>query len=313
MGSPADLTLPSLSLSILSAVSVRDEDMHTIQSGSFAVDQETDDVQREDEGMDGDTRNHNDSSAVEEESRTEKGVSSSRRQRIRNRVLILYSKFGPTVELAGMVIIGLGYSILAEYLGSSRLLGAFVAGVFFSAFEDLCHRYEKQIAHKVQPVMSAVFFATIGFTIPLTMILESVLFGWDVVYAVIARLSKMTTMIAVPTRISSPEEEDPEDGASVSRHNARWVVGAAMIARGELGLLMVQQAQMQGVMGQTAMIITTWSIVLATLFDVGVFSVVMKHKVKNKPILVIPFDSIMPGLRWIRDIAIAALLGAVRK
>lgn len=107
----------------------------------------------------------------------------------------------PTVKLAGMVIVGLGYNILAEYLGSSRLLGAFVAGVFFSAFEDLCHRYEKQIAHKIQPVMSAVFFATIGFAILLTKILEPVLFGWGVVYAVIATLSKLTTMIAVPPKI----------------------------------------------------------------------------------------------------------------
>lgn len=251
--------------------------MYNNQSGSFAVDLETEDVQHEDEGMDDDNRNCTDSSAFEEESRAEKRVSSSRRQRIRNRVLIIYSMFGPTIKLAGMVIVGCGYSILAEYLGSSRLLGAFVAGVFFSAFEDLCHQYEKQMAHKIQPVMSAVFFATIGFAIPLTKILEPVLFGRGVVYAVIATISKLTTMIAVPAKISPPEE-DLEDGVSESRCNARWVVGAAMIARGELGLLMAQQAQMQGVMGQTAMVITTWSIVVATLIGVGAFSVAMRRK-----------------------------------
>ncbi|KAG0353272.1 hypothetical protein BG005_007416 [Podila minutissima] len=258
--------------SVESGVSVRNDD-----SGSFAVDLETEDVQHEDEGMDDDNRNCTDSSAFEEESRAEKRVSSSRRQRIRNRVLIIYSMFGPTIKLAGMVIVGCGYSILAEYLGSSRLLGAFVAGVFFSAFEDLCHQYEKQMAHKIQPVMSAVFFATIGFAIPLTKILEPVLFGRGVVYAVIATISKLTTMIAVPAKISPPEE-DLEDGVSESRCNARWVVGAAMIARGELGLLMAQQAQMQGVMGQTAMVITTWSIVVATLIGVGAFSVAMRRK-----------------------------------
>ncbi|KAG9068850.1 hypothetical protein KI688_011137 [Linnemannia hyalina] len=220
---------------------------NTIQSGSFTVGQKTEDVQREDEGMDDDTGTHTDSSAIEEEGHAEKRVSSSRRQRIRDVVLIFYSKFGTTVNLAGMVIVGLGYSILAEYLGSSRLLGAFVAGVLFSDFEDLCHRYEKQIAHKIQPVMNAVFFATIGFAIPLTTILEPVLFGWGLVYAVIATLSKLTTMIT----------------------------------RGELGLLMVQQAQMEGVMGQTTIVITTWSIVLATLFGVGTFSVVMKRKIKT--------------------------------
>ncbi|KAF9117921.1 hypothetical protein BGX30_004972 [Mortierella sp. GBA39] len=70
--------------------------------------------------------------------------------------------------------------------------------------------------------MSAVFFATIGFAIPLTKILEPVLFGWGGVYAVIATLSKLTAMIAVPSRISSPEEEeDLEDGVSDNRYNAQ--------------------------------------------------------------------------------------------
>lgn len=249
--------------------------MYIINSGSSA---KTEEVQGEDEGMDHHAGNCTDSSAVDKKSRGMKGVQSSCSERIRYRVLICYSRLGPTIELAGMVIVGFGCSILAEYMGSSRLLGAFVAGVFFSAFEDLRLQYEKQIVRKVQPVMSAVFFATIGFAIPLTKILQPALFGWGVVYATIATLSKLTTMIAVPARISSPEEEDHEDGVSEHRYNARWMVGTAMIARGELGLLLAQQAQMQGVMSQTAMVITTWSIVLATLFGIGAFGIVMKRK-----------------------------------
>ncbi|KAF9117920.1 hypothetical protein BGX30_004971, partial [Mortierella sp. GBA39] len=88
--------------------------LNTIQSGSFAVDQKTEDIQREGEGMDDDTGTRTDSSAIEEESHAEKRVSSSRRQRIRNGVLMFHSKFGPTVKLARMVIVGLGNSILAE-------------------------------------------------------------------------------------------------------------------------------------------------------------------------------------------------------
>ncbi|KAF9131176.1 hypothetical protein BGW39_002146 [Mortierella sp. 14UC] len=196
---------------------------------------------------------------------------SKRRTGIRTQLFLFYSRFAPTIKLAGMLIVGLGYSILAEYLGSSRLLGAFAVGVFFSTFEDLCLVYEAQIAHKIQPALSAIFFATIGFAIPLTKILEPVLFGWGVVYAVIASLSKLTTMAVVPSRLPSSEE------CAETRFSARWMVGAAMIARGELGLLMVQQAQLQGVMSQTAMVITTWSIVLATLVGVGAFGFVMKR------------------------------------
>ncbi|KAF9100165.1 hypothetical protein BGX23_003993 [Mortierella sp. AD031] len=241
---------------------------------------EIQDGQRECEGMD-DIGNRTESSTVEGKgSGAEKQRGSTRSHHgIENRIFVLYSKFESTLKLAGMLIVGFGYSILAEYLGSSRLLGAFMAGVFFSAFEDLAHRYEMQVANKIQPVMSAIFFATIGLAIPLTKILEPVLFGWGIVYAVIASLSKVATMVVVPARISSPKEEEEDSGDMTDAlYNARWMVGAAMIARGELGLLMVQQAQMQGVMGQTAMVITTWAIVLATLFGVGAFSLVMKCK-----------------------------------
>lgn len=93
----------------------------------------------------------------------------------------------------------------------------------------------------------------------------------------IASLSKLATVIVVPAQISSEEEEE-ESGNKGGQYSARWMVGTAMIARGELGLLMVQQAQAQGVMNQTSMVITTWSIVLATLFGVGAFSFVMKQK-----------------------------------
>ncbi|KAF9976862.1 hypothetical protein BGZ75_000147 [Mortierella antarctica] len=205
------------------------------------------------------------------------------RQRGRNqpgwiwsRVIHLCSRFEAIVKLAGMVTSGLGYSILAEYLGSSRLLGAFVAGVFFSPFVNLQHEYEQQVTIRIQPALSALFFASIGMAIPLTKLLEPALFGWGLVYAVIASLSKLTTMFVVSSKASlasAPGLHGVESGC-----NVRWMVGTAMIARGELGLLMAQQAQQQGVMSQTAMVVTTWSIVLCTLFGIGALGVVMTNK-----------------------------------
>ncbi|KAF9903902.1 hypothetical protein EC991_003193 [Linnemannia zychae] len=220
-------------------------------------------------GMD-DTVDQSVGSTVEEGGCSEKAPS-RRRTRLGERLLPYYSRFASTIKLAVMLIVGLGYSILAEYLGSSRLLGAFVAGVFFSAFEDYCLIYEAQIAHKIQPALSAIFFATIGFAIPLTKILEPVLFGWGVVYAVIASLSKLVVAAVVPAKMPSP------DDCTETRFSARWIVGSAMIARGELGLLMVQQAQLQGVMSRTGMVITTWAIVLSTLVGVGALGFTIKR------------------------------------
>ncbi|KAG0273824.1 hypothetical protein BGZ95_010355 [Linnemannia exigua] len=244
------------------------------KASSVEVNVEISDAQSEVGGRMDDISGRSVSSSVKEGSCPEKGPS-RRRFGFRTRLFIFYSKFAPTVKLAGMLTVGLGYSILAEYLGSSRLLGAFVAGVFFSPFEDLCSAYESHITHNIQSALSAIFFATIGFAIPLTKILEPVLFGWGVLYAVIASLSKLATMFVVPTRL--PSSPLSEDCVIATQFSARRMVGAAMIARGELGLLMVQQAQLQGVMGQTAMAITTWSIVLATLVGVGAFSIVMKR------------------------------------
>ncbi|KAF9558869.1 hypothetical protein EC968_006851 [Mortierella alpina] len=199
--------------------------------------------------------------------------------RIWARVIDLYNRFETTIKLVGMVVSGLGYSILAEYLGSSRLLGAFVAGVFFSPFRNLQHQYEQQVTNRIQPALSALFFASIGMAIPLTKILEPVLFGWGLVYAVIASLSKLTTMIAVSSKASSVSA--PGLHSVGFRYNVRWMVGTAMIARGELGLLMAQQAQQQGVMSQTAMVVTTWSVVLCTLTGIGALGLVMKKKQMN--------------------------------
>ncbi|KAF8942879.1 hypothetical protein BGZ47_006049 [Haplosporangium gracile] len=244
------------------------------KASSIDIDAETVGAQSVTERVD-DAGIHTDHSSVKEGMSRETGLTNRSDNYFRTRIWVLYTKFASTIKLAGMLIIGLGYSILAEYLGSSRLLGAFVSGVFFSAFKDLCQMYEEQITHKLQPAMSAIFFATIGFAIPLTKLFEPALFGWGVIYAVIATLSKLVTMVVVPAKISS---EDEEEGSRGGRYSARWMVGAAMIARGELGLLMVQQAQLQGVMSQTAMVITTWSIVLATLIGVGAFSFVMRQK-----------------------------------
>ncbi|KAG0003403.1 hypothetical protein BGZ80_003590 [Entomortierella chlamydospora] len=194
----------------------------------------------------------------------------SRRSAVQSRAILVYKTFAPTIKLATMIITGFGFSILTEYLGSSRLLGAFVAGVFFSSFHSLKALYDENIEHKLQPAMSAIFFATIGFAIPLTKILDPTLFGWGIAYTVIASFSKLITAVLVP---SSPQ---PADGRR-QRSNDRWVVGTAMIARGELGLLMVQQALLQGVMGESVMIVTTWSIVLCTLIGIGALGFVMNR------------------------------------
>ncbi|KAI1297846.1 hypothetical protein EDD11_006912 [Mortierella claussenii] len=199
-----------------------------------------------------------------------------RHGRLRARIIALYRSSLPSLKLTTMVIVGLGYSILAEYLGSSRLLGAFVAGVFFSSFPDSWKTlFEQEISLKLQPTMSAIFFATIGFAIPLTKILEPDLFGWGVLYAIIASLSKLITAVLVPSTAGGDCSVD-EDGQQLRNLNERWMVGTAMVARGELGLLMVQQGLVQGVMGQAVMVITTWSIVLCTLIGIGALSLVMR-------------------------------------
>ncbi|KAF9430645.1 hypothetical protein BGZ76_000767 [Entomortierella beljakovae] len=175
--------------------------------------------------------------------------------RMKNRFSQIQETFLPTLKMAAMIISSIGFSILAEYLGSSRLLGAFVAGVFFSSFRTLTPLYRENIEKTLQPALNAIFFATIGFAIPLSKILDATLFGWGVLYAVIGAVSKLVTAFLVPS--------------STGGRYDRWVVGTAMIARGELGLLMVQQALLQGVMEQSVMIVTTWSIILCTVVGIG--------------------------------------------
>ncbi|KAF9899657.1 hypothetical protein BX616_002906 [Lobosporangium transversale] len=211
-------------------------------------------------------------------------------------ISLYYRRFSPIIFFSAMILIGLGYSILAEYIGSSKFLGAFMAGVFCSTFPILRQLHHERVANTVQPALNAIFFATIGFSIPLEKILEPTLFGWGVLYAIIASLSKLATAVAVPSNLADvaqqesdgtqEEEQQREEQLDAQDHHRhhqrksnsihdRWMVGTAMIARGELGLLIAQQAMQQGVMGQAVMVISTWSIVLCTLVGIAALGFIM--------------------------------------
>ncbi|KAK3816183.1 MAG: Sodium/hydrogen exchanger family-domain-containing protein [Benniella sp.] len=197
-------------------------------------------------------------------------------------VVLRYGPLVSSILLSAMILVGLGYSVLAEYIGSTKFLGAFMAGVLCSNFPTLKRLHHKHVVLTVQPALSAIFFATIGFAIPLDKLLEPTLFAWGVLYAIIGSLSKIIVAAVVPSSLqkvvqrASGETTVPIENEIQSRRiHYRWIVGTAMIARGELGLLIAQQAVEQGVMGSSVMVVSTWSIVLCTLVGISALGVVM--------------------------------------
>lgn len=149
-------------------------------------------------------------------------------------------------------------SICAEKAGASRLLGCFVAGM---AFADVPYA-RKQWTSKVEPVkplLEGIFFASIGFFLPIRAMFHrtSVLFGLG--YAASSAITKFATALLIRP----------------------WThgiaAGIAMITRGELGLILAQQAFSNQTISESCFIVVCWAVILCTLFPPFFFAIMIKR------------------------------------
>lgn len=146
-------------------------------------------------------------------------------------------------------MLGLCYAcaVSAEWAGASRLLGCFVAGL---AFADLRHCQDLWDTHVAATLdwLVAIFFASIGFFFPVSVLFQGKLVGYGFILAVAAALGKFLTILLVTPK----------------KHGL--AVGVAMIARGELGLLICRSALAANIMSSEAFVVVVWAIILCTFF-----------------------------------------------
>ena len=137
-------------------------------------------------------------------------------------------------ELSFLLVVALGFSVLAEVLGMHFILGAFAAGLFFAEREVKEDVYE-DVKNKVQAITSGflapIFFASIGLSLELSAVVNIPLF----VLALILIASGGKILGAgIPAKLSGLSTKDS------------LVVGNAMNARGAVELIIADIALRAG-------------------------------------------------------------------
>jgi len=130
------------------------------------------------------------------------------------------------------------------------LLGAFMGGVSFSSISDAVPAWEAHMP-AVSFWMSKLFFASIGFAVPV-----SELFDAKALY-----FGLLLTAIAVASKVLTGVFDWPN----------KWVIGWAMVGRGELGFVMAQEAFTTNLTDKLAFSITVWALLISTLVSPIVF------------------------------------------
>ena len=150
----------------------------------------------------------------------------------------------PDVLVAAALTLGAGAAFAADKAGSTPLLGCFAAGVCFASVEGVARRFDEVV---VPPAswLYRVFFASIGFVVPLGKLASAPAALYGLLLSLVAVLTKVGTGLFY--------RADP------------WKVGWAMVGRGELGFVMALETFRAGRTSRLALSVTVWALLVATL------------------------------------------------
>ncbi|MCJ7691492.1 MAG: cation:proton antiporter [Clostridiaceae bacterium] len=137
-------------------------------------------------------------------------------------------------EVSFLLIVALGFSVLAEALDMHFILGAFIAGLFFSKREMRESVYE-DVKSKIGAITSGflapIFFTSIGLSLDLSAFINIPLFVFALI--VVASLGKILGA-GVPAKLTGLSTKDS------------IIVGNAMNARGAMELIIADIALRAG-------------------------------------------------------------------
>ncbi|KAF2176053.1 Sodium/hydrogen exchanger [Zopfia rhizophila CBS 207.26] len=193
---------------------------------------------------------------------------------------------------------------VAAFAGTSVLFGSFLAGTFLTYLPSkhtegpfvvpsreeaeqlqgksptFMHTFEKYFLDAQQYLMQPLFFASIGFAIPFKRLWTGEAIWKGLVFAILMMLGKVAVGFVVPLWdiFTSPR------GSSIRAtvRDAFWpsmLLGFAMVARGEIGLLVVQIGlNKTPYLSEAAFITAVWAIVLNTIIGPVTVGFLVKYK-----------------------------------
>ncbi|KAF8754746.1 Sodium/hydrogen exchanger family [Rhizoctonia solani] len=186
----------------------------------------------------------------------------------------------PNVALFLFIAVVSAYVTIAHYIGSSMLIGAFCAGSLMSHCWKLIQAHANSDAivhwsphtsyHRIAPVQNYVlapfFFASIGAAIPVRSLFQATTAWRGILYSAIMVVAKVLAGAWLPLWATFEHLVHPHSQAhSTPSWPAGLFVGFALVTRGEIGLLILNIAQAEGLVGEEAFGVGIWAVVLSTL------------------------------------------------
>jgi Kef-type K+ transport system membrane component KefB len=166
-------------------------------------------------------------------------------------------------KILGIVVAGIAFAIIADKIGSTHLLGCFLAGVVATAWKQFPEIWEPMV-EPILPWMTMAFFAcSVGFAVPVSALAAK---DWGLVVAIVllAILSK------IATGIFAGKPTDKGYGLQVLQ------VGAAMVGRGELGFMQIGTAYKMGMVSLGIYGATVWGLLVASISGPFMFRFAVK-------------------------------------
>merc|ERR1719159_1387786 len=155
-------------------------------------------------------------------------------------------------KILGIVVAGIAFAIIADKIGSTHLLGCFLAGVVATAWKGFQEIWEPMV-EPILPWMTMAFFScTVGFAVPVQALAAK---DWGLVVAIV--LLAIVSKIATGLFVGKPTT--PGYGLQVLQ------VGSAMVGRGELGFMQISTAYKIGMVSLGVYGGTVWGLLLASI------------------------------------------------
>ncbi|KAK3306349.1 Sodium/hydrogen exchanger family-domain-containing protein [Chaetomium strumarium] len=218
------------------------------------------------------------------------------------------------VLMVVMVLVLGAFLAIAAYAGASVLFGAFLAGAFLSALPEgkvkqevggmlgldgdgdgekngaavpeFTEVFDRYLRAPQRYVLQPLFFASIGFAIPFLELWTGEVIWKGVVYTLLMAVGKLIVGIVVPVwdvvSLSRRKMRGSQKALDGRKTNIGWapatLLGAAMVARGEIGLLIIQIGLNETTfLTRKGFVIGVWAIVLNTIIGPVLVGVLLKR------------------------------------
>jgi Kef-type K+ transport system membrane component KefB len=232
----------------------------------------------------------------------------------RNHIEHRFANYRHHSNLVLMTLILSAFLAISFYAGASVLFGSFLAGMVFNSLPsklpqapftvpnreqsevvaedetpDFLHTFDKYLLDLQQYIFQPLFFSSIGFAIPFTSLWTGDVIWKGVLFSFLMLFGKLIVGLSIPcwdllVLGAGPKITGHKDAVSeikldlASNWNPAMLLGTAMVARGEIGLLIIQVGFNETpYLSDKAFVIAVWAIVLNTLAGPVLVGVVLKY------------------------------------